>query len=167
MPENNTICPLINSMLVVTRIIASSKTSLYLRFWNHEASLNKCRQHSVYDTSRPTSACPIFTYWLWVTPVNHHDPQKATPCAKTRHTTYSRSWTSVHPFFAQLTLLPIPKSYAIQSFSIGQTYQACLFSAGSSGSTRLSIPNCISISSAVFAQLTADCPFTLQCATER
>jgi len=32
------------------------------------------------------------------------------------------------------------------------------------GPTLVSIPNCVSISSAIFAELTADSPYTLQCA---
>jgi len=99
-------------------------------------------------------------------------PQKATPCAETRHTT-NRSLRTVRPFFAQLTLLPNPsrqKSYALQCFSIGQTPQSAPSGGGIyasrpymfPASTRLRIPNCTSISSAVFAQLTAANSYTLQ-----
>jgi len=35
------------------------------------------------------------------------------------------------------------------------------------GPTQLIIPHCTSTSSAVFAQLTADSPYTLQCVLER
>jgi len=48
--------------------------------------------------------------------------QNTTPCAKTRHTTYT-SLTSIHPLFAQLTILCNPKSYILQCISIGLAAQ--------------------------------------------
>ena len=98
-------------------------------------------------------------------------PQKATPCTKTHHTTY-RSLRSVHPFFAKLILTQPPKSYALQCFSIGQTPQKCPLLKGRRH------PHVMHVSwthptqhfklhldqFSCFAQLTAQSPYTLQCA---
>ena len=67
-----------------------------------------------------------------------------------------------HPF------TQFPKSYAVQCFSIDQIPLKCLFQwaylhVHFLGTTRLSIPNCISIASAIYAQLIAQNPYTLQC----
>jgi len=84
-------------------------------------------------------------------------PQKATPCAKTRHTTY-RSFTSVHPFLLHSSpFYPIPQNTmlcnAFQSAkhpksapSYGGFYIPC--NKCSHGPTCLSISNCILIAAA-------------------
>ena len=89
--------------------------------------------------------------------------------SKTRYTTY-RLLNSVHPF-AQLAFPPTPKIPCFTMlFNRPDIPKVPLFVGASApsynswfpGPTRLSIPNCISIGSAVFAQLTANCPYTLQ-----
>jgi len=87
---------------------------------------------------------------------NASQPQEATPCAKARHTTY-RSLRSVHPFFCTahpFTHLPNdPMLYiASQSARHSKNSLSCRPSTSPyvfSYSTRLSIPNCISIGSAI------------------
>jgi len=52
----------------------------------------------------------------FTTAVQAQAVKKATPWAKTRHKMY-RSFKSVHPFFAQLTLLPNPQNPMLYSAS--------------------------------------------------
>jgi len=80
------------------------------------------------------------------------------PCTKTRHAlTAYRSLTSVHVFFfINHPFAQPPKSNALQSFSISHIPQKCLFQwwylhSMFPGPTLFSIPNCISIGSAVHA----------------
>ena len=60
-------------------------------------------------------------------------PQKVTACvAETCRRTY-RSLKLVHPFFCTAhSFYPVPKSYALQCFSVGQTPQKCPFPWGAS-----------------------------------
>jgi len=93
-------------------------------------------------------------------------PKRQLLMQKTCHMTYK----SVHPFFAQLTLLPIAQNPMIYNvFQSARHSQKCPFTSQHLHSHLihvprpiwLSIPNCISIGSAVFAQLMADSPYTL------
>jgi len=85
------------------------------------------------------------------------------------------------PVFAQLILLPNPQNPMLYNFFNRPESPDTSKSAPSHlvsnlhilmqymfpGLIRLSIPKCTSIGSAVFAQLTADSSYTLQCALER
>ena len=74
---------------------------------------------------------------------------------KTRHTTY-RSLRLVHPFlYSSRTFYPTPKILCFQYFLIDQTPLKVPL--------RLSIPNCISIGSAAFTQLTAESLYFAMC----
>ena len=102
----------------------------------------------------------------------HQDHQKSHPCAGTHHTTY-RSLRSIHlfmhsspfsnPKILRFTMLynrsdtpKVPRPVGASPSPSNTRFP---------GPTQLSIPNCIWIGSAVFAQLTAESPFTLQWAT--
>ena len=68
-------------------------------------------------------------------------PQKATPYTKTHHTTY-KSLRLVQPSFAQLTLFANPQILCFTT----------IFNRPCNYIFPLSITNCISISSAIFAK---------------
>ena len=96
--------------------------------------------------------------------------QKVHPSGDILDTTY-RTLRSVYPFFCtDHSFMQPPKSCALQCFLIGQTPQKCPFPQGHLDpsntwftlSTQLSIPNCMSVGSAVFAQFTVESPYTLE-----
>jgi len=98
----------------------------------------------------------------------YRDPQRAPACIETPHITY-RSLRSVQPFLHSPPYYPSPKSYALQwaihsPKSSASRAAPHLIYGTLHGQTQLSIPNGISISSAVFAPLKPAGPYTLQCA---
>jgi len=105
--------------------------------------------------------------WVSVTP----RPQKVSPCAEARHMTY-RSLRSAHSFLHSLPFYPCnpPKCYALQwarHFPKSTSFRWGIYTPSNTwfiGCTRLSVPNAngTSIRSAVFAQLTAERPCSLQ-----
>jgi len=94
-------------------------------------------------------------------------PQKTAPCALARHTTY-RSLRSVNPFLLSSHFYPVPPNPMLcngPDTPLKVPLRVGLSAVPSNvwflGFTRLSVPNNISIASAVFAQLTAAHPYTL------
>jgi len=84
--------------------------------------------------------------------------------AQKRHTDCLRL---VHRFFVQLILLPNPQNPMLyNAFQLTRHPKSDIPMRASAfpctGSTPLTIPNCILIGSAIFAQLTAESPYTLQ-----
>jgi len=79
------------------------------------------------------------------------------------------SLKSVHPFLAQLTVLPNPQNPILYNAFQSAIHPKSALSRGHiyipmfPGLTRLRTPNCVSIGSAVLAQLTAERPDILQC----
>ena len=91
-----------------------------------------------------------------------------------KNVSYSTQIMNVCPsVFAQLTLLPNPQNSKLyNAFQAGRHPVSAPSRRASTplcntfaGPTRFSIPNCISITSVIFAQLTAESPYTSQCAS--
>jgi len=107
---------------------------------------------------------------------NHFGPKRQLLVQKHIVLQYT-SLRSVHPFFAQLTLFyPTPKILCCSVlFNWSYTPKATRPVGASTPVTpcnicslvRLSIRNCLSIGSAIFVQLTAQSPYSLQCALKR